>query len=106
VHAPTRRLDAVRAEVRPAGSLRKQSSRCIATRPSRCLTLESVRGHQAGLQSFRSMRRIEAGHRKASAVRLRFSESLTSILQRLVRERRVAAKPRKPSSDRVLLRMR
>ena len=44
---------------------------------------ESVREHQAGLQSFRSMRRIEARRRNASAVRLRFSQSLTSLLQRL-----------------------
>jgi hypothetical protein len=38
--------------------------------------LESVRKHQAGLQSFRSMRRIEARRGKASALRLRFSQSL------------------------------
>src|SRR6516164_10488959 len=31
--------------------------------------LESVRKHQAGLQSFRSMRRIEASRRNASALR-------------------------------------
>jgi hypothetical protein len=45
--------------------------------------LESVREHQAGLQSFLSMRRIEARRRNASALRLRFSQSLTSLLQRL-----------------------
>src|SRR5882757_2855527 len=45
--------------------------------------LESVREHQAGLQSFRSMRRIEARRRKASALRLRFSPSLASLRQRL-----------------------
>src|SRR3989442_1025940 len=45
--------------------------------------LESVRKHQAGLQSFRSMRRIEARRRKASALRLRFSQSLASLRQRL-----------------------
>src|SRR5436309_11529241 len=39
---------------------------------------ESVRKHQAGLQSFRSMRRIEASRRNASALRLRFSQSLAS----------------------------
>src|SRR6266496_2292011 len=44
---------------------------------------ESVREHQAGLQSFRSMRRIEARRRKASALRLRFSQSLASLRQRL-----------------------
>src|SRR5262245_21549340 len=41
--------------------------------------LESVRKHQAGLQSFRSMRRIEASRRNASALRLRFSQSLASL---------------------------
>src|SRR5262249_41592835 len=44
---------------------------------------ESVRKHQAGLQSFRSMRRIEASRRNASALRLRFSQSLASLRQRL-----------------------
>src|SRR5215472_2229998 len=48
----------------------------------RCL-LESVRKHQAGLQSFRSMRRIEASRRNASALRLRFSQSFASLRQRL-----------------------
>ena len=45
--------------------------------------LESVRKHQAGLRSFRSMRRIEASRRNASALRLRFSQSLASLRQRL-----------------------
>src|SRR5262249_47123856 len=44
---------------------------------------ESVRKHQAGLQSFRSMRRIEASRRNASALRLRFSQSFASLRQRL-----------------------
>src|SRR5262245_32840267 len=44
---------------------------------------ESVRKHQAGLQSFRSMRRIEARRKNASALRLRFSQSLASLRQRL-----------------------
>jgi hypothetical protein len=44
---------------------------------------ESVRKHQAGLQSFRSMRRIEARRRNASALRLRFSQSLASLRHRL-----------------------
>ena len=39
--------------------------------------------HQAGLQSFRSIRRIEARRRNASALRLRFSQSLASLRQRL-----------------------
>src|SRR5215472_9653936 len=47
------------------------------------LVLESVRKHQAGLQSFRSMRRIEASRRNASALRLRFSQSFASLRQRL-----------------------
>src|SRR5262249_14622756 len=46
-------------------------------------SLESVRKHQAGLQSFRSMRRIEASRRNASALRLRFSQSFASLRQRL-----------------------
>src|SRR5262249_29626958 len=45
--------------------------------------LESVRKHQAGLQSFRSMRRIEASRRNARALRLRFSQSFASLRQRL-----------------------
>src|SRR5712664_842034 len=45
--------------------------------------LESVRKHQAGLQSFRSMRRIEARRKNARPLRLRFSQSLASRLQRL-----------------------
>src|SRR5215467_4527447 len=47
------------------------------------LPSESVRKHQAGLQSFRSMRRIEASRRNASALRLRFSQSFASLRQRL-----------------------
>src|ERR1700716_2739039 len=47
------------------------------------LALESVREHQAGLQSFRSMRRIDARRKNASALRLRFSQSLASLRQRL-----------------------
>src|SRR5262245_7660273 len=52
-------------------------------RQSPTKSLESVRKHQAGLQSFRSMRRIEASRRNASALRLRFSQSLASLRQRL-----------------------
>ena len=44
--------------------------------------LESVRKHHAGLQSFRNMRRIEARRKNASALRLRFSQSLASLRQR------------------------
>jgi hypothetical protein len=47
------------------------------------MNLESVRRLQAGLQSFRSMRRIEARRKNASAFRLRFSQSLASLRQRL-----------------------
>jgi delta 1-pyrroline-5-carboxylate dehydrogenase len=47
------------------------------------LRWESVRGLHRGLQSFRSMRRMEASLRKASAVRLRFSQSLANRRQRL-----------------------
>src|SRR6201997_4334559 len=44
--------------------------------------LESVREHHAGLHSFRSMRRMEARRRKASALWLRHSQSLASRRQR------------------------
>ncbi len=47
------------------------------------VALESVRKHQAGLQSFRSMRRMDARRRNVSALRLRFSQSLTSRRHRL-----------------------
>ena len=43
---------------------------------------EFVREHHAGLHSFRSMRRIEARRRKASALWLRHSQSLASRRQR------------------------
>ena len=46
------------------------------------IALESVREHHAGLHSFRSMRRIEARRRKASALWLRHSQSLASRRQR------------------------
>ena len=49
--------------------------------------LESVRKDQTGLQSFRSMRRIEARRKNASALRLRFSQSLASLRQRLSQAR-------------------
>jgi hypothetical protein len=45
--------------------------------------LESVRKDHAGLHSFLSMRRIEARRKKASPLRLRFSQSLASRRQRL-----------------------
>ena len=44
--------------------------------------LEFVRKHHVGLHSFRSMRRMEARRRKASALRLRHSQSLASLRQR------------------------
>ena len=43
---------------------------------------EFVRKHHVGLQSFRSMRRMEARRRKVSALRLRHSQSLASLRQR------------------------
>src|SRR5258708_12287124 len=45
--------------------------------------LESVRRVQAGLQSFLSMRRIDARRTNASAFLLRFSQSLATPRQRL-----------------------
>src|SRR5882762_3498199 len=47
----------------------------------RCL--ESVSKLDQGLQSFRSMRRMEASFKNARALRLRFSQSLASRRQRL-----------------------
>src|SRR6202007_1111406 len=47
------------------------------------VTLESVRRLQAGLQSFLSMRRIEARRKNANAFRLRHSQSLARRRQRL-----------------------
>ena len=45
--------------------------------------LESVRKHYLGLQSFLSIRRIEARRKNASAFRLRHSQSLAKRRQRL-----------------------
>ena len=45
--------------------------------------IESVRRLYVGLQSFRSMSRMDASLMKASALRLRFSQSLASRRQRL-----------------------
>ena len=47
------------------------------------VSLESVRRLYVGLQSFRSMSRMDASLMKASALRLRFSQSLASRRQRL-----------------------
>src|ERR1700682_4868103 len=52
-------------------------------RKSEMRHLESVRKVHAGLQSFLSMRRIEARRKKASALRLRFSQSLAGLRHRL-----------------------
>ena len=59
------------------------ASLAVPMGPGSRVALESVRKHQAGLQSFRSIRRIEARRRNASALRLRFSQSLASLRQRL-----------------------
>src|SRR5258708_4707594 len=59
----------------------QQRNDALCQKPT--ISLESARKHQAGLQSFRSMRRIEASRRNASALRLRFSQSLASLRQRL-----------------------
>ena len=45
--------------------------------------LESVLKLDQGLQSFRSMRRMEASFKKARPLRLRFSQSLARRRQRL-----------------------
>jgi transposase len=54
-----------------------------AVRAVGCWALESVRRLHEGLQSFLSMRRMDARRRKASALWLRFSQSLASRRQRL-----------------------
>src|SRR5262249_26625663 len=66
--------------------------------------LESVRKHQAGLQSFRSMRRIEARRRNASALRLRFSQSLASLRQRLSQAKVRSTTQRRGSTTNPLVR--
>jgi T5orf172 domain len=77
------------AEAREPASSAKPPANNETTREKKPISntnasvLESVRKHQAGLQSFRSMRRIEASRRNASALRLRFSQSLASLQQRL-----------------------
>src|SRR6266849_11056600 len=53
------------------------------TLPGIAEVLESVRRLQAGLQSFLSMRRIEARRKKAKAFRLRHSQSFAKRRQRL-----------------------
>src|SRR5262249_51883013 len=65
---------------------------------------ESVRKHQAGLQSFRSMRRIEASRRNASALRLRFSQSLASLRQRLSQAKVRSTTQRRGSTTNPLVR--
>src|SRR3984893_4145933 len=60
-----------------------QSATTALLRQISISSLESVRRLQAGLQSFLSMRRIEARRKNASAFRLRFSQSLASLRQRL-----------------------
>src|SRR5262249_27054837 len=67
-------------------------------------SLESVRKHQAGLQSFRSMRRIEASRRNASALRLRFSQSLASLRQRLSQAKVRSTTQRRGSTTNPLVR--
>ena len=62
-----------KVRVAPEGAKASQSSRA----------LESVRRLYVGLQSFRSMSRMDASLMKASALRLRFSQSLASRRQRL-----------------------
>jgi len=49
--------------------------------------LESVRKDYEGLQSLRSMRRMEASRRNASALSVRFSKSLARRRQRLSQAR-------------------
>src|SRR6516162_9347371 len=77
------RLDGDRYVISSAGVTPNEVSSKIHKDTGANPTLESVRKHQAGLQSFRSMRRIEASRRNASALRLRFSQSFASLRQRL-----------------------
>ena len=52
---------------------------CLESRP---WPKEAVRKHYVGLQSFRSMRRMDARRKKAEALRFRFSPSLANLRQR------------------------
>src|ERR1700694_4677815 len=71
------------AEGQPQNDYAGGWGRASEDRNERNHVLESVRRLQAGLQSFLSMRRIEARRKNASAFRLRFSQSLASLRQRL-----------------------
>src|SRR5690348_755026 len=64
-----------------AGGIRPTFS--IEAKPLYLRSLESVRKVYEGLQSLRSIRRIEARRRNASALSVRFSKSLASRRQRL-----------------------
>ena len=71
------------AEILKKGSNANQLRRFQEALDVAFYLLESVREHQAGLQSFRSMRRIDARRKNDSALRLRFSQSFASRRQRL-----------------------
>ena len=77
------RIQAVMAAVALALHRSAQALPCRLWYGGRNVSLESVRKVQTGLQSFRSMRRIEARRKKARPLRLRFSQSLASLRQRL-----------------------
>src|SRR5947207_11070852 len=72
------------SKARPQDQLLAESARhCDTMARVEFRFLESVRRHHEGLQSFLSMRRIEARRRKASALWLRFSQSLARRRHRL-----------------------
>src|SRR5258708_10534686 len=59
------------------------ASQSAHSKPGGTNCLESVSKLAQGLQSFRSMRRMEASFKNARALRLRFSQSLARRRQRL-----------------------
>src|SRR5262249_5604653 len=86
------------------GAFRRANVNAVEAKRLRDLVLESVRKHQAGLQSFWSMRRIEASRRNASALRLRFSQSLASLRQRLSQAKVRSTTQRRGSTTNPLVR--
>ncbi len=84
-HPPCAKTDQSRPRhclVRLATRTSSQRSKSSYQTEYATVMLESVREHHAGLHSFRSMRRMEARRRNASALRLRHSQSLANRRQR------------------------
>jgi hypothetical protein len=65
------------------GTLKPMFGLSVQDAQQLCADLESVLKLDQALQSFRSMRRMEASFKNARALRLRFSQSLARRRQRL-----------------------